>query len=442
VGRVAFLGRHESIPTRVRHSPRTESEPATQPLSDSNNTPYRQREGISPHYSVHPLHSFASGSFRLAVEIHVATSILNPDLFHLSNHINMHLSPSRRAASRSVSTFLHAWSKRPAVPAILVPSFLHKKASSSSKVAPTAWLDGMRGVAAFFVYIRHFAAITHPNIQPGFGSSDSNRWIIQLPYLRLLISGPSMVALFFIISGYALSWGPLRALHMTNTSEQTLNRLSSATFRRATRLFLPGIVSTFAIMICISLGMYDRGQRAFESDVDMPGFHEPQPPQLRKDPFGVQFWNWVNATWQWLNIWGVTGHPYNPHLWTLSVEFRCSIALFAVLVALARTKATWRVVGLGAMVVYCYYTNSWAEWLFFAGAFLAQLRLLQEERNDRQVHEAATPSVMSEKGLSLVEVEDCERSSARASTAGDTGRYILFVIGLYLLSNPDGGHGS
>ena len=299
----------------------------------------------------------------------------------------------------------------------------------------------MRGLAAFFVYIRHFSAITHPDIQPGFGSSDSNRWIIQLPFLRLLISGPSMVALFFIISGYALSWGPLRALHMNNSSEQALNRLSSAIFRRATRLFLPGIVSTFAIMVCISLGMYDRGQRAFESSDDMPGFHEPQPPQFRKDPFSVQFWDWVRSTWQWLNIWGVSGHPYNPHLWTLSVEFRCSIALFVVLIGLARTKAAWRLAGLGAMVIYCYYTNAWSEWMFFAGGFLAQVRLLQEERKERRAYEAASPSVSSEKTLPLTDDNGSKGGSVGDVPDVDTGRYVLFIIGLYLLSNPDGGHG-
>jgi peptidoglycan/LPS O-acetylase OafA/YrhL len=362
---------------------------------------------------------------------------------------NIALHSSRRAAARSINRvffmFRHIWSKRSPVPTILVPSFLHKKSGgSSNKVAPTAWLDGMRGIAAFFVYIRHFSAITHPNIQPGFGSSDSNRWIIQLPFLRLLISGPSMVALFFIISGYALSWGPLRALHLNGSPEQSLNRLSSATFRRATRLFLPGIASTFMIMICISLGMYDRGQRAFESDVDMPGFHEPQPPQFRNDPFNVQFWDWVNSTWKWLNIWGVSGHPYNPHLWTLSVEFRCSIALFVVLVALARTKAIWRLSGLGTMVIYCYYTNAWSEWMFFAGGFLAQLRLLQEGRQDKWLHEATSSTNAAEKGVDMMDdnaIEVKAESWVRKISAGDAGRYILFILGLYLLSNPDGGYG-
>lgn len=94
----------------------------------------------------------------------------------------------------------------------LTPSFLHTR-RAETKFLPTAWLDGMRGIAAFLVYIRHFAAATHPDIQYGWGTNGEHRNFIHLPFLRLLTAGPAMVALFFIISGYALSLGPLRAIH-------------------------------------------------------------------------------------------------------------------------------------------------------------------------------------------------------------------------------------
>jgi peptidoglycan/LPS O-acetylase OafA/YrhL len=318
------------------------------------------------------------------------------------------------------------------IPPALLPSFLqprnNSESASNTKVSPTAWLDGMRGLAAFFVYIRHFGAIHHPDIQPGFGSSDSNRYITQLPFIRLLVSGPAMVALFFIISGYALSWGPLKSIH-GGAVDKSLERLSSATFRRAMRLFLPGIVSTFFVMLCISLSMYDRGHRAWASNDDVPGFKEPQPPMWRKDPFSVQFWDWVRSSWQWINIWQQNGHAYNPHLWTLSVEFRSSIALFMVLLALARTRAVWRLAGLGGMVMYCYYTSAWAEWLFFAGAFLAQVKMIQDER------QAALPVAVKSEEDVLDDVHPKGISTA------DSWRIITFVAGLYLLSAPDYGHG-
>jgi peptidoglycan/LPS O-acetylase OafA/YrhL len=194
------------------------------------------------------------------------------------------------------------------------------------------------------------------------------------------------------------------------------------------RLFLPGIVSTFFIMLFISFGMYDRGHRALQSDVDVPGFKEPQPPMLRNDPFSVQFWDWVNCTWGWINIWSQSGHAYNPHLWTLSVEFRCSIALFMTLLALARTKAWYRLAGLAGMVIYCYYTHAWAEWLFFAGATLAQLKLLQEERQQQ------LPSNVK------IEDESSDDGHPPSLSSADILRFVVFMAGLYLLSAPDYGH--
>jgi len=316
-------------------------------------------------------------------------------------------------------------------PTVLAPSFLQQRngdGSSNPKVPPTAWLDGMRGIAAFLVYIRHFGAIHHPNIQAGFGSSEENTYITQLPFIRLLVSGPAMVALFFIISGYALSWGPLRTIH-AGTVDKSFERLSSATFRRGMRLYLPGIISTFIIMICISLGMYNRGQKAFESDVDMPGFHEPQPPMWLKDPFSVQFWDWIRCSWAWINIWHSTGHAYNPHLWTLSVEFRSSIALFMALLALARTRAVYRLAGLASFVIYCYYTDAWAEWLFFAGATLAQLKLLQDQ------YESALL------GDIKLEEDDSNNGCSTSLSTLDIVRVVIFVAGLYLLSAPDNGLG-
>jgi peptidoglycan/LPS O-acetylase OafA/YrhL len=295
----------------------------------------------------------------------------------------------------------------------------------------------MRGIAAFIVYIRHFSAIHHPNIQYGYGANEDNNYWIQLPFFRLFISGPSMVAVFFIISGYALTWGPLNALH-NSSSDQALSRLSSAISRRAVRLFLPGLVSTFLIMMCISFGLYDRGQRAFESDIEVPGFKEPQPPLLRDQTVMTHFWDWVWCSWEWLNVWGIQGHAYNPHLWTLSTEFRCSIELFVMIIGIVRMKIRWRMAGLFGAVMYAYWTNMWAEFLFFSGGFLAQIRLVQREsiqREEKTVH-------LEDGSDGLDPLDPLTETSGEGSTSGrDVVRCTIFVLGLYLLSTPDGGFG-
>jgi peptidoglycan/LPS O-acetylase OafA/YrhL len=283
----------------------------------------------------------------------------------------------------------------------------------------------MRGWASFFVYIRHFASATHPDLQVGYGRDPDNMWLIQLPFLRLMIGGPAMVSLFFIISGYALSWAPLKQLHGKGGPEGALLRLSSATFRRAARLFGPAIVSTFLVACFITLGFYDKGHFSI-NDNDMPGFMEPEPPGYRGAPMHVQFQDWFWETWEFLKVWSPGGHSYDVHLWTLPVEFRCSIILFISLIGFARCRAYLRLAMLGGMVVYCHFTDFWQGWLFFAGSFLAQLKFIQEESASSPL-----PHTASEKVL-----------ETRQKGYPDALRLTLFILGLYLLSAPDYGHAS
>jgi hypothetical protein len=313
------------------------------------------------------------------------------------------------------------------ISSILLPSFFHPRRAESARVSQTAWLDGIRGCAAFLVYIRHFAAASHPDIQ--FGFDETHRSFIHLPFFHLLTAGPAMVALFFIISGYALSWGPLRALH-NQSIEACLHRLSSATFRRATRLFLPGVVSTFIVMLCVSAGLYDKGHLSMNPE-DMPGFHEPQPPMLRTLPFSAQFNDWFHQTWLWLQVWTPVNHPYDVHLWTLPVEFRCSMILFMALVAFARTPSRVRLGLLLGCIIYCHYSSFWEGWLFFAGSFLAQLKLLQDEADNY-----IPPLGLAENG-GIVGEKETEKGTSRA----DYARLVCFAAGLYLLSAPDYGFG-
>ncbi|KAI9772829.1 MAG: hypothetical protein M1840_008711 [Geoglossum simile] len=280
------------------------------------------------------------------------------------------------------------------------------------RVSPTAWLNGMRGLAALFVFFYHFAYAYFPWLPLGFASRDEDYHIIQLPFLRLLISGPSMVAIFFLVSGYSLSIGPLKELQ-NGSSSKCLDRTASAIFRRPIRLFLPSIASTFIVMICVSLGMYTKGD-AMRDGENQPGFREPNP-QIRVNLW-EQFWDWERETAQWLMIWRFDhgNHSYDCHLWTLPVEFRCSIILFVTIAAVANSRARARLLVLLSMVVYCHLSNFWEGWLFFAGSLLAQIKLLQSP--PPQLPSMPRKWYQEWKGY---------------------GTVLLFLLGLFLLSAPD-----
>jgi peptidoglycan/LPS O-acetylase OafA/YrhL len=71
---------------------------------------------------------------------------------------------------------------------------------------------------------------------------------VCFPGIRILFSGGHLaVAIFFVISGYVLSAGPLRSIHAKDTIK-TADRIGSALFRRWLRLFIPVLATTFIWM--------------------------------------------------------------------------------------------------------------------------------------------------------------------------------------------------
>lgn len=120
----------------------------------------------------------------------------------------------------------------------------------------TAWLDGLRGLAAFEVFIFHYID-GWINRSHGWGEDHNLRpeWYYA-PFVRTFYaSGDAAVCLFFGISGYVLSYRML-SLMRQQRKEELLTSLSSAVFRRAIRLYMPVVVETFTLMmLCRYMGL-------------------------------------------------------------------------------------------------------------------------------------------------------------------------------------------
>jgi len=144
-------------------------------------------------------------------------------------------SPSPTAESKAISILWAAW-------VAVRPTILSRTTTRSRKVHPTAWLDGLRGIACFTVVFYHNSLLLYPGHCAAWVSSDSH--IFRLPILRLPCTGPAMVDIFFVISGYALSCRPL-SLIRTSDFTRFSESLSSAVFRRAIRLYAPVVFLTF-----------------------------------------------------------------------------------------------------------------------------------------------------------------------------------------------------
>ena len=268
----------------------------------------------------------------------------------------------------------------------LLPSFIQKKITGDitkpERLHPSSHLDGIRGLAAFFVFFCHLSyncfIITY-----GFGLGDEgdNYHLLQLPIIRLFYSGPPMVSIFFVISGYALSLKSLKQMR-AHQWDGLLHTMSSSIFRRGFRLFLPTTISTFLIVIMIRLGWYE-STRAFANNRDMlRNVLEYHP--FQHITFSEQFWDWVYTLNNFISVWSWDVYAgstrYDVHLWTIPTEFRSSLFLFLCLTGLARCKSYLRIGALVAIAYFVLRSDRWELLLFLSGAILAELDLIRSAR--------------------------------------------------------------
>ncbi|KAF2432121.1 acyltransferase [Tothia fuscella] len=314
----------------------------------------------------------------------------------------------------------------------LLPSFIQNRFRTEhkpDKLFPTSYLDGMRGLAALFVFFCHYSyscfVITEGY---GHGGPGENNNILQLPFIRLFYSGPPMVCLFFVISGYALSLKPLK--QMRSHQWDALNTtLTSSIFRRGIRLFLPTTISTFMVVLLLRMGFYE-STRAFASNKQLlRNIVEYHPERL--PTFTAQFNDWIWRVYEFVHVWGwesfggSTG--YDVHLWTIPVEFRCSMVLFLVLSGLARLRVWIRLTSLFFIAWFTYRNGRWEMLLFLAGMFLAELDLIRLA--SRRPTLTNTPLHSS--------CSNCKESNSQRKKIMKGFWIALGIVALYLMSQPD-----
>ncbi len=109
-----------------------------------------------------------------------------------------------------------------------------------AKLYSTSWLDGVRGIAALFVVFHHCSRYIegHREMIPDVTH------VLSLPIMSIVVNGTTMLDIFFVVSGYCLSYKALRNARAGEYS-QFFQDLSSSTFRRAIRLYLPLVAVTF-----------------------------------------------------------------------------------------------------------------------------------------------------------------------------------------------------
>lgn len=264
-------------------------------------------------------------------------------------------SPGRDTVTQEMPA-RHQWHYKNPNQAFQVPS-------SKSQPPRLAYLDGLRGLAALLVYILHYEGFGRPFKQMAFLESayglDGNYYFAALPFIRVLFSGGHLaVAVFFVISGYVLASGPLRSIHAKDT-KKFVDSLGSALFRRWLRLYLPVAITTFIWMASWHV-------------FGIKSLH------VAERTFADELYKWWVEFKNFSFIYtGNHFNAYNFHVWSIALEFRGSIVVYSMLLAIRRCTASRRLLCEAALVWYfMYVVDGWYCSLFVAGALTCDLDML------------------------------------------------------------------
>ncbi|KAK6497804.1 hypothetical protein TWF481_012206 [Arthrobotrys musiformis] len=314
----------------------------------------------------------------------------------------------------------------------LIPSYLASHTNlefKKYKPGSTEWLDGLRGIAAFFVFVyHHVVAYTGEEHDYAWDPQRHPHWI-HLPILRLFYSGTPMVKIFFVISGFALTYKPVKLMRKPGSQGSLMKTLASSAFRRYLRLFLP-CAAVFLMVHCLrAWGAFDWFEVRHLGDPKiLPGDIE-RYPLKSSDGFWGQMGVMVAEFWLFVVGNPILGQKYDfdtdKHLWTIPVEYVQSMALFLLVVVLAHLRRGFRVyIAIPSCYLFWVYYQKYDYPLFLCGYFCAEIHAA--------MHDTPTSTP-----LPISHQEGTEKEARRFK---DTAKTIIFsftfFIGLWLLSFP------
>lgn len=303
-----------------------------------------------------------------------------------------------------------------------------------------SFLDGMRGVSALCVAVYHssllwFAVEMHFKYEPGSFE------ILKMPIIRLIVSGPPHVAMFFIVSGYAISYKPLKLMHQGRFADVG-SALASSFFRRHPRLFMPAAVVTLFSALMTQMNWYDPAGQG------LPGTAQPS----REPPHAGNLHDQM-VHYAYTEVWNtdpigqdhVRGgvprtilNPYDPNLWTLPIEFNSSMVVFMFLAAFSRVRHRVRMAFAFALIIYFeYFWTYWALFLFLSGMLICDLRFEIDDYRARCAKNVASGEDAVLPIWARVPQGIISRISRKIAGSRILGRIIsisLFIIALWLLS--------
>ncbi len=197
-------------------------------------------------------------------------------------------------------------------------------------------LEGLRGVAAFAVVIFHFLGIFYPPLRiPDEYSNKLVKFIATSP-LNILYSGSFAVSIFFVLSGFVLSYKSFKT--------GDLESIISTAFKRYPRLALPVTFSILIVYACAKINpenIYSTSQNSSILDVLYEGL---------------------------IRCFLVVSDKYNPVIWTMHFELLGSFLVFGFCLFFVGRRN--RIFGYLFVMIFFWGTHYFS---FLAGILLSDL---------------------------------------------------------------------
>lgn len=216
-----------------------------------------------------------------------------------------------------------------------------------------AFLEGLRGIAALIVLIHHLLLAFWPTVYFGTHETAHHQldiWTYNYSALTgFLHSGTFSVALFFVLSGYVLTF--------RYSSEGNTKLIQSLAIKRYFRLAIPALGSILIAYFLMKLGlMYNQEAVSITQSVWLGWYYHFSP-------------NFFNALYEGFVGVLLEGHSsYNSSLWTLPIEFFASFFVMSVAVMFNDTLVFLRYCFIS--LISCFIIYRFGETGIWYGLFL------------------------------------------------------------------------
>ncbi|OAL25265.1 hypothetical protein AYO22_05142 [Fonsecaea multimorphosa] len=213
----------------------------------------------------------------------------------------------------------------------------------------TGWADGLRGIAAVFVVSSHVViCYARALVPPCCAFFSTQPYLFQRPVFRLVASGHSWVAIFFILMGFVNALKPIQ-LARTQQVDKALQKLASSSFSRIFRLVLPATTATIISWFICNLDLYSMSA---QSDAYWLYTNTPEPSPTWADAV-LDLFGALRATWTYGDE-----NEYDQPQWALVYLLQGSIMIISALSLVVTMTPTWRTITL---LFLAYWSLNWSH---------------------------------------------------------------------------------